>query len=105
PLDLWNCEAIEIERQSRCAGTLAGAQLGRAGARILRYLCGGRFLMALEHRYETRLARRLAAGHVTRSCGQLAAPLGEEALDDAVFERMKSDDGEAAFGLEHVLGG
>src|SRR4029453_15369077 len=42
---------------------------------------------------------------MARTGGQRAAALLEEALDDAVFEAVESDDGQPAARTEHSLGG
>ena len=45
------------------------------------------------------VSRRMA-----RALGRGVAALGQEALDDAVFQRMERDDRKAAAGAQHALG-
>ena len=88
----------------RCRGALAGAQLRRAGARIARDL----FVVGDDRPLgQHREGRRRApdVGRMARAAARFADAIGEEALDDAVFQRMERDDDQPAARLEHALGG
>ena len=86
-------------------GAARGAQGGGAGARI-----GGDLGLAGADRLGDRLEGRrrpgLARGRqVARAGRQGAAARLEEALHDPVLEAVEGDDGKAAAGREHLLGG
>ena len=88
--------------RGRCRA-LGGAQLCRTRARIGRDL-------RLAGRDRT-LGQDIEAGRGLRHFGQMPrargnlAALGQEILDDAVFQRMEGDDDEPAAWLQHALGG
>src|SRR5688572_18884747 len=79
-----------------------GPELGRAGSRVSRNLfIAGRYGLRPQklEAWRCRLDGRLMA----RGARLSATALGEEAFDDAVFQRMKGHDCEPPAGLEQLL--
>ena len=60
--------------------------------------------MTLEGKRERRLRPLHRIGQMTRAGRQLAATRGEEALDDAVLQRMERNDDEATAFRQQALG-
>ncbi len=87
-------QRVDVGRARRRVAALAGAELGRARARIGRDLGLVRRDRALGQKAEGR-RRRLDLGQMPRHADG-AASLGEERLDDAVLERMEGHDHEPA---------
>ena len=87
------------------ASAFGGAQAGRTGAGVACDLVFAGRRGRATRRGERLLVRAWRAGRMARGARRRVAALGEELLDDAVFQRMERHDGQPAPRLQNLLGG